>query len=261
MTTQPILSVLMAGLESRPWQRMYDTLVGQASVYGSCPIVEILTDVDNGEATSGVKRNRLTQRSTGHYIAFVDDDDELAPNYLVSMVQGCLSGADVVSFKLAYHAHPPRRNEVWQFGLYPNMRYPHGLMCVNHLCAWRRELATMVSWCPRLGYADDQLWFQPLYHSGLVQTNYQINEVLYHYQYNPKVTMNQRSERVRFSREYVGKGLPCYRHKGYPERLLVQDGNEPCDSGPLYVKVRDKHGLVFSELKERLEQYHTIKIG
>ena len=36
-------------------------------------LVEVLYEIDNGEISIGTKRNRLLDRSTGKYIAFIEE--------------------------------------------------------------------------------------------------------------------------------------------------------------------------------------------
>ena len=44
--------------------------------------VEVLVNRDNKEITSGAKANELLLAAAGKYIVFIDDDDEVADNYL-----------------------------------------------------------------------------------------------------------------------------------------------------------------------------------
>lgn len=125
MKRSKTLSILIPCLESRPWKLICDELNRQrlALPNNLSNSVEILWKVDNGEETSGVKRNALTKRSIGKYIAFVDDDDKLSEDYLSSILEGCSHDPDVVAFNLEFtNKDDPEVNEVWKFGLYPNKR-------------------------------------------------------------------------------------------------------------------------------------------
>ena len=44
--------------------------------------VELIYLGDNKQRTVGRKRNDLLQLAQGEYVAFVDDDDRVAPNYI-----------------------------------------------------------------------------------------------------------------------------------------------------------------------------------
>jgi len=221
--------------------------------------VEILVCLDDGKRTSGDKRNELMRRTTGEYVCFVDDDDWVSPNYVSSLASGCKSGADVVSFSLKF-TNPGRKDEYWRFGLHENYR-DLGLMCVNHLCAWKRSLAEKVAWSPDLGYRDDHLWFQPLFASGLVRTCYQIDDVLYHYQYDSNVSVNQKNDLIVFSQRHFGSGVSCFMDgEGrifvqvprssilYPKKVVPSD----------LIVVRDQNLEVSVRNKRSLRFYHKV---
>lgn len=65
--------------------------------------VEVIVDNSpsflEGGLTIGAKRNELKNKATGKYLCFIDDDDDIAPNYLESLVRACYLGRDVVTFK------------------------------------------------------------------------------------------------------------------------------------------------------------------
>jgi len=47
--------------------------------------VEVLTNVDNREKTVGTKRNELVDQAQGKYCCFIDDDDEIDPEYFTEI--------------------------------------------------------------------------------------------------------------------------------------------------------------------------------
>lgn len=249
------LSIMILALEGRPWTAIYQDLLKQSEPFKDR--VEVLVEHDRGERTSGQKRHTVTKRAKGEYICFVDDDDKVSSDYVREMLLGCESGMDVVTFclDLTRLDKTSQKVEVWKFGLNVNLRV-QGRMMVNHLCAWKKEIATRVSWCPEVGYADDQLWMQPLYHAGLIQTEHHIHKVLYHYLFHPAVTQQQRTDRMQFSRQYVGGGLRCFK-KG--EELLIEVGN--CIKFSDAVIVRDNQCRETLVDLSDLQHYHTITIA
>lgn len=255
--TQPLLTLMMPGLAKRPWQLTVDRLQQQIRQLPTPDAVELLTDVDAGVVTSGVKRNRLTARAQGQYLAFVDDDDEQADDYVASLLQGCQSGADVVTFCLRM-TRDGAKPEKWTFGLTRNHRML-GLMCVNHLCAWRAEIARRVCWAPQLGYADDQCWFQPLFHAGVIQSQWHIPRVLYRYLFVRAQTANQQLGRINEARRFVGAGLRCFRDEA--DEILIDAASVPKLWSAATVRVRNRHGAVIERRRDGLSHYHTIKIG
>ena len=241
------LSLLVCALTNRDWGKIVDKLKLQAANYST---VEVLVDLDSGEATSGVKRQRLTDQSKGEYIAFVDDDDDVSDDYVEAILEGTHSNADIVTFKLQLtNSVSPTKVETWKFGLTGDLRQ-HGLMSANHLCAWRKELATKVAWCPELGHGDDQLWYKPLQAAGLMKTEFFINKVLYLYQFDVCVTQNQSQPKVRAAKQIVGTGLKCYR---LGNELFIQDNLSSR-------KVRDCSNNILT-LPQDAQFYYTVKIS
>lgn len=171
--------------------------------------VEIVVKSDDGELTSGVKRQMLVNEANGMYVAFIDDDDMVAEDYVKTILAACEATPDVVTFNLELTRTDRSGREVWRYHLGEDQRR-FGNMTANHLCAWRKDLATLVGWCPYLGYGDDQLWYKPLLASGKAVTEFHINRVMYHYQYSHTETCNQRPRVVHDSLDYIRGGLECY---------------------------------------------------
>lgn len=254
------LAILVPCLASRPWQRVVNHIAAQCE--RSQGRARVFYMLDKGEMTSGQKRHALCQmpevRAAG-YRCFVDDDDVVSDDYVESLLLGCESDSDVISFNLLFtHASKGRKDEVWRFGMYPNRR-AKGTMCVNHLCAWKTSIADRVAWCPKLGYGDDHLWFQPLYHAGFARTNYHVDKLLYTYVFNPNVTANQRSGRISQGRAYVGRGLACFR---LPDgEILVQDGHDAPEG---HIDLRDRYNKTLRYYRRTLPErsyYHTATIA
>lgn len=259
----PVLSLLIPVLVSRQtWKPLVKKLRQQIKDLDLPPgSVEIVTVQDDGEATSGVKRQRLTNLSRGKYIAFIDDDDDVSDDYVKRMMEGCCheTDPDVVTFDLEMtFAGQSSRKEVWTY----HNRYDDrssGKMAANHLCAWKKELATMVGWCPFLGYGDDQLWYKPLIALGVIKTEYHINSIIYRYQFDPTKTANQRQRVITAAHHYVGSGLQCYKHDN---KISIQLGNvegHPIPENDL-IAVVTWLGHVIEIPPHRLHHYHTVRI-
>lgn len=239
------LSILIPALESRPWNHIYGKLLQQATNR-----VEVLVDVDNGQDSSGIKRQRLLEKAQGEYIVYVDDDDDISDYYVSSILKALESEPDVLGINLLFFRNGVRR-ELWKFGDYKNNR-PKGKMCINHLCPWRREIARKVAWCPSLGNMDDHLWFQPLYHSPLPLKVNRLDEAIYRYMYNDSVTVNQNDERKLFAKEYISKGIRCFWSNG---NIYVE---EPSDNTTT-VLVRDCNNNLLELDPRYFKHYHTVK--
>lgn len=53
----------------------------------------------NGGLSIGKKRQALVKEAIGKYLCFLDDDENIAPNYVETLVRLCQHNADVVTFR------------------------------------------------------------------------------------------------------------------------------------------------------------------
>lgn len=59
--------------------------------------VEILSIVDDRSMTTGKKRNYLLHMSSGQYVCFIDDDDDISHDYISQIVRNANSNTDCFS--------------------------------------------------------------------------------------------------------------------------------------------------------------------
>jgi len=151
------------------------------------PGVEILIEPDGGEASIGRKRNALLARATGDYVAFIDDDDTVAPDYLDQLFTGIGLGVDCVSIRGRFS-----ENGV-DLGEFIDLPYQGHcisqlagkqtfLRGVQHLDAIRRELALTQTF-PDSSYTEDYAWGTALERSRVVRTWHQVPHAIYFYDY------------------------------------------------------------------------------
>jgi glycosyltransferase involved in cell wall biosynthesis len=90
------LSILTVTLESRSaiFQSLVRILESQYTKE-----VELLANIDKGEKSIGQKRNELLQAAKGEYVAFLDDDDQVSPYYITSILQALESKPDCVGLE------------------------------------------------------------------------------------------------------------------------------------------------------------------
>ncbi len=230
MAKTPSLSVLIPTLYKRRDMRreLFRSLEAQAGADGR---VEILSLEDRGETPSGAKRNILLQSARGEYVAFVDDDDVVSPDYVGVLLSAIHHGQcqerrdsltcsitcaqpDVITFDLERTARGKATRRM-EFRTYhkDHVGLPGGLigMAANHLCAWRRSVARRVGFVPWLGYNDDVFWYTPLLASGLAKYEMHIPEVLYQYRWNNQTTANQSGTAVAFTHHGASGGINAYR--------------------------------------------------
>lgn len=181
------LSLLICTIPSRfaMFGRLQSELWSQMLPYSGQ--VELLTD--NGTESIGTKRNRLLENAKGDYVAFLDDDDWIASNYIDLVMAGigtdtdCLSLRGIITFdgkdsaifehSMKYKEWRTTDNEVRY------ERYP------NHLNTIRASIAKRFKF-PEINHGEDKNWSDKIHESGLLKTEFYIPEVLYYYRYVTK---------------------------------------------------------------------------
>lgn len=106
-------SILIASIPERyhlAQGLLYSLLEGQS--VARMPDVELLYFMDNRRRPVGAKRNALLDAARGEYISFIDDDDEVAADYVRQIHDAIVaarktdSPADVICFRQFAHLAP-----------------------------------------------------------------------------------------------------------------------------------------------------------
>lgn len=181
----PILSILTPTIPGREakLKELSDLIAGHSE---GLPI-EHLVLCDNRARSIGAKRQALADIARGQYIAFVDDDDEVTPEYCKKIVEAAKTGADVISFcQMAYV------NELSSLVIFSGKNTdspfnPGGVTARNlwHVCAWKREA---VAGClfGESNYGEDLVWCQQA--RGRVRTEHHIPDTLHIYRHSEETT-------------------------------------------------------------------------
>jgi glycosyltransferase involved in cell wall biosynthesis len=148
------LSLLVCSIESRrrELRRLRSCLAPQLN-----DAVELLVNIDRGEKTIGRKRNELLEEASGDYIAYIDDDDLVADDYVEKILNAVDSKPDCCGMEgiITFNGANPRRfihslrYREWfeEEGVY--YRNP------NHLSPVKRELALEIGF-PEKNYWEDR---------------------------------------------------------------------------------------------------------
>lgn len=158
---KPILSILTPGVPSR-WHQIEALHAELARQIGDQP-VEHLILVDNKRRTVGEKRDALLRAAGGAYVAFVDDDDAVTPDYVAALLKAAQQAPDVITFRQVAVVNGQSGEIEFRLGN-PNEGFkPGGLTKRNawHVCAWRRTLAVL-SRFPASSYGEDWAFAAPL---------------------------------------------------------------------------------------------------
>lgn len=148
--------------------------------------VEILIVTDAGRSGGmvvGDKRNAMVRMARGTYVVFVDDDDRVTDDYLLTLLQATESGADCITFNLMCGLNggkPMLCRYSLEYAKDHNAP-DHYQRLPNHITAVRRVLMLACPF-PSKQFGEDADYAQRLRPS--LKTQHRIDRVLYHYDFS-----------------------------------------------------------------------------
>jgi glycosyltransferase involved in cell wall biosynthesis len=149
--------------------------------------VEHLILSDNRKRSIGAKRQALLDIARGQYIAFVDDDDDIADNYVEELVNAAASNADVITFLQGASYNGQQSVVDFQLGQGDQYFNPGGITIRDawHVNAWRRS---RVAHCQfgESNYGEDLTWCQQA--RRMAQTTVHIPKILHFYRHDAAIT-------------------------------------------------------------------------
>jgi glycosyltransferase involved in cell wall biosynthesis len=92
-------SILICTLEERqePFEKLYSKLMNQIESASLGKEIEVVYFRDARNFSVGFKRNQLLKTSLGKYVNFLDDDDDIHPNYIQLIYEKLNDEPDCVS--------------------------------------------------------------------------------------------------------------------------------------------------------------------
>lgn len=181
----PLISILIPTLESRQkfFIRAYSELRWQIDqIPNGDELVEIAHYNDNGELTTGAKRNWLVNNAKGQYVAGFDDDDMPTDCYIQMMLKAAESGADCGEFRGLYFS-----NGVYDRPFHHSIQYDHWWQdksCYyrnpNHISLIKKELILDIPF-KDITVGEDGQFSLALQASGRLKTEFPVKETLYLY--------------------------------------------------------------------------------
>lgn len=152
--------------------------------------VEIIVLTDNKKIMLGEKRNSMIDISQGKYVVFVDDDDRISDNYIISLLEACETNCDVITFKadVSINGAPPKpciytskiKGDYNDYDVF--YRLP------NHISCSKREIALKALF-PSITYQEDSAYAKLLLPH--IKSEHHIDKVLYFYDFNETTTETQ----------------------------------------------------------------------
>lgn len=178
------LSILICSIQSRKKQltRLMDVLDLQMKRN-----VEVLIETDGGQMSIGAKRNKLLSHAQGDYVASVDDDDLVSPNYINKILNAVTTSPDCCSLtgEITHIVRRRKRRQRVKNVFIHSIRYDHWyeknevyFRCPNHLNAIKRELALSVGFLEK--NSGEDIDFSTRIFS-LLKTEVEINGIIYYY--------------------------------------------------------------------------------
>lgn len=185
------LSVLILTLPTRidSYSNLIKRLNKQVLDNNLIDTVQILTFCDTKEISVGEKRNILLNKSCGKYVCFIDDDDVISDDYLIKLISGINSGADVVTFCGDYVENTlrtPFSISMVHRGNYnePNIFY----RLPNHLCPVKREIALSCLFTNK-NFGEDSDYAERI--NQHIKNEFHIQEKLYFYMYDSNTSQTK----------------------------------------------------------------------
>jgi glycosyltransferase involved in cell wall biosynthesis len=200
-------SILLATVENRKelFAKLHHELLRQAE---GKP-VELVIACDNKEISIGKKRQNLLMQAKGDYVAFIDDDDWIAEDYVDCILAALENSPDCVGFEIACTQNgrnPQRAIASIKYPVWTQWKdgYTYN-RSIYHKTPHLRSIGLKVGF-KDMRYGEDQV-----YSKGLMQhvrTMSMISKTMYFYRF--------RSEN--FAMKYgITKGVPRkHDHKGRP---------------------------------------------
>jgi len=184
----PDLSILICSVAERHdnfalaiQRQIYD----QLSQLDDPTRVEVILLTDTRSMSIGTKRNHLVNMATGRYTVFVDDDDEIADDYVASLLDATNSGADVLTFRLEYRLNGKERWTV-RHSIHFTDDHQRKLNTPRHTSAVRRDIALQLPFMES-SYGEDADWAKRLV--KVAKTEQVIGKTLYIYQDVPRTSI------------------------------------------------------------------------
>lgn len=97
--TLPERHSLFIELYGKLWRQIYHVHTNHTSLGEIEWISDDSPSFLNGGLSIGKKRESLVKRAEGKYLCFLDDDEDIAPNYVETLVRLCQHNTDVITFR------------------------------------------------------------------------------------------------------------------------------------------------------------------
>lgn len=185
-----ILSILIPTVPQRInfFTELTNELNDQIIKENAVNVVEIISDNSPvGEKTTGQKRNDLIKSAKGEYVWFIDDDDMIMQHAIKHVLNALKQKPDALAIngiittdgrdmKRWYISKDYEYISDWTNG------YEVFYRPTNHITPTKREIAQSIKYEDKSNF-EDYAYCMELKRLGLIKTEIEIKELLYHYRY------------------------------------------------------------------------------
>jgi glycosyltransferase involved in cell wall biosynthesis len=102
--------------------------------------VQIVSLMDCKDITVGDKRNYLKSLAKGQYLVYIDDDDRISGDYVISLIQAMITNPDVITFRGEYKENGRITDFIINCGVSNQDTPTHHYRLPNHICAVKRDI-------------------------------------------------------------------------------------------------------------------------
>jgi glycosyltransferase involved in cell wall biosynthesis len=187
------LSILTPTIPSRKEQ--LSKLSEKIAKQSNDSAIEHLSFADNRTRTIGAKRQALLDIARGEYIAFVDDDDDIEPDYVSEILLAIKQGPDVITFEQNSYYNGAFSKVIFGLNNRDEPFQPNGitLRAPWHVCVWKRELVKTCQF-GESNYGEDIIWSRQA--RARIKTSLHIDKTLCTYRHDAALTAAPESVRV-----------------------------------------------------------------
>ena len=190
--SKKIWSILICTLDERKesFDYIYSKLQQQIMDNNLTDVVEVLFFRDNREHSIGFKRNALLQQSSGEYVCFVDDDDDVHDAYVPMIYEKLLEKPDCVKM-IGIMTTDGQNPQMFVHSIEHGLTYAQWdgvyIRPPNHLNPIKRSIALQFLFAES-NHGEDFMWALSVARSGILRQEANIEVPCYFYQYDGKYT-------------------------------------------------------------------------
>ncbi len=191
-----ILTICIATLKSR--KALLDILLSHllTQIHEVAPDqVEISVCSDEGEMTTGAKRNKMYREANGEYVCSIDDDDWVPSYYIYEIMKALTAKPDAVAMNGTHTTNGafPATWDISRYNPYVTTRKNgriHYLRFHNHLSPVKKEIAIQFPF-PDQKFAEDYAFAEAMHRADAIKTEVRVAKPMYEYRYRSHKMPNQ----------------------------------------------------------------------